>query len=180
MFSASGLEWLHRWRVTSSQGQNIMFGHHTIGSTLRAALVGALAVGGLAATQAQAGTDVRFATTGYVLAVDDDGRDVDDRDTLSRRDDDAGADPANEQDGLVRDAQWGPPHGNAWGHRRGRGWDDNGWGRGRHGWDRGRGWDHGRGWGPPHHRWASRCRTVWERRYDPWRGWTSHPVRRCW
>lgn len=172
MFSAFGLEWPHRWRVPSSQGQNIMFGHHTIGSTFRAALLAALAVSGLAATQAQAGADVRFATTGYVLVDDEDGRAADDQDMLSR----GGDGP----DDLVRDAQWGPPHGNAWGHRRNRGWQDDGWGRGRHGWDRGRhGWDRGHGWGPPRH-WASRCRTVWERRYDPWRGWSSQPVRRCW
>jgi hypothetical protein len=164
-----------------------MFGHHTIGSTFRAALLAALAVGGLAATPAQAGADVRFATTGYVLVDDEDGREDGDRDALARRDGGTGRDLANSPEDLVRDAQWGPPHGNAWGHRRNRGWDDDGWGRGRHGWDRGRpgwdrgrhGWDRGHGWGPPRH-WASRCRTVWERRYDPWRGWSSYPVRRCW
>ncbi len=171
MFSAPQVEWLHRWRVFSTREESNMFGHHTIGTTLRAALVaaaaiGGLAVSGLAGTPAQAGQDIRFTTTGSALADTEDAYDGDGDDVAAQRMQEDETQDEGIDRGLVRDAQWGPPHGNAWGHRRHRGWDD--------------GWGHRRHWGPPRHHWGPRCRTVWERRYDPWRGWSSYPVRRCW
>ncbi|MHB2168392.1 hypothetical protein [Alsobacter sp. R-9] len=74
----------------------------------------------------------------------------------------AAAPAVDHQDGnLLEQVQWGPPYGRAYGHR--RHWREPGW-------------RHRPGWGRPYYR----CRTVWERRYDPWRGWRSYPVRRCW
>ncbi len=76
---------------------------------------------------------------------------------------------------TVETVQWdggrGPHDG--WG-RRDR-WDGGErWDRGRHyGWERGRrrGWDH---------RAQRRCITEYRNVFDPFRGWISQPVRRCW
>ncbi|MCP8938685.1 hypothetical protein NK718_09180 [Alsobacter sp. SYSU M60028] len=64
--------------------------------------------------------------------------------------------PSIETAPLVQ-AQWGgPPYGRAYGYRRHH--SDYGY----------RPWRHG-------------CRTVYHRRWSPWRGgWVMQPVRRCW
>ncbi len=148
-------------------------------SAVRAALVGAVAIGGLAAaTGAEAAPRFTTAELAVTVSDDDDGFDRDggrygavERDRFGGR----GFDDGDGDDRVARgprggwrergdyvESQWGgPPYGNAWGHRR-KHWRDD-----RYGWG-----------GPPRH-WQ-RCRTVWERRYDPWRGWSSYPVRRCW
>jgi hypothetical protein len=174
MFSASGLEWLHRWNGRSIQEESTMFGHRTIRSTFRTAALGALALTALAAGEAQAGGPERPVRPGYVLVDNGQPYGADVPDTAAARtadmvdtDVDTDADGAEDATDL-QPAQWGPPHGNAWGHPRHRGWGapPRHWGPERH-------------WRQPRH-WGPRCRTVWERRYDPWRGWSSYPVRRCW
>lgn len=77
-----------------------------------------------------------------------------------------GPDLAGAADDLLTNAQWGPPYGHAYGYRR------------RHYYD-----DGPRYYRPhrPYYRPAYRCRTVWTRQWNPYRGYyVSRPVRRCW
>lgn len=155
-----------------------MFGHRTIGSTFRTVAVGALALTALAAGEARAEGFGQPARPGFVLVGNGQPFGEGAPEASARtaalfdetdQDDDGAAMEADETPDLQA-AQWGPPHGNAWGHPRHRGWGPppRHWGA-----------PPPRHWGPPRHV-APRCRTVWERRYDPWRGWSSYPVRRCW
>lgn len=60
---------------------------------------------------------------------------------------------------AVETVQWGPPYGHAYGYRRHHAYRPYGYYR--------PAWRH--------------CRTVYERRWNAWRGgWVVQPVRRCW